>query len=198
MKRKLILCLALVLGVGLFSWLEIEFTKTKEPRSDGRTLTQWLETGLPKNPFLTRNILPLRSKIAVMEIRSNAVPTLIRMVQTREVIPQSNYARRQRDMAIMGFDVLGTSARSAGPMLAELAKDSDVCVRYAALDSFLHVETNKNFLMPVLLHACHDSNGRVQVLAGAALHFVSPNSFAKAGIDDPLIRAHLDGRRPAS
>jgi hypothetical protein len=184
MKPKFILSLALVLSGALI--LEIKFITPKEPSYQGRTLTQWLESGLPSNPILSRNILPPESQMAVKEIGANAIPTLLRMVQARDPSIESNYGYRQRAMAVMGFDVLGKDAKSAAPSLAVLAKDPDVNVRYAALDSLCRMNVDKEFMTGVLLSACRDSNESIQFLAASALHFVSPEAAEKAGIANPI------------
>ena len=124
--------------------------------------------------------------MAVKEIGANAIPTLLRMVQTRDASIETSFGYRQRAMAVMGFGILGKDAKKVAPSLAILAKDSDDSVRYAALESLCSIGIDKEFMTSVLLPACHDSNGSIQFLAAATLHFISSEAAKKAGIADPI------------
>lgn len=166
-----------------------------EPSYGGRTLTQWLEDGIEKNPFLSRDYLPAESKCAIKSIGTNAIPTLISMIEAHNSPFNQNRAFLEHNRAMLGFDTLGNMALGAAPTLAILTRDKDECVRYAALESLLHVSTNKKLLIPILVTACHDNNKRIQFLAGSALHFMSPETLKDDCILDPVVLLHYEALR---
>jgi len=206
MKRRHLFAVGFILLMGgMFGY---QTALTKEPRYQGRTLTQWLaDRPKAQNPFLTRpSPLTPEARRAVMAIGTNAVPTLLEMVQAKDsglmtwVNSQLNRQRiiglrfrsaaEQRAMAFAGFEVLGGAAEAAAPSLASLLKKPDVAVRYTALESLRRVTSDRSLLIPLLLEACRDSSPEVRFVANTDLHFRSPDALRKAGIPDFLQELH--------
>ncbi|MBI3852359.1 MAG: hypothetical protein HY298_19050 [Verrucomicrobia bacterium] len=210
MKRlRLIGILAVVILMGC---LVFDLALLREPSYQGRTLTQWLEPEpQPKrrNPFNTRFERDPKSpevQRAIKAIGTNAIPTLLKMIQAKDSLLKTRLnslldrqtiihlrfrsASVRRGMAWDGFAILAKEAKSAAPSLALLTKDSDVGVRVAARESLLRVTSDKELLVPVLLEACHDSASGREFFAAATLEHIAPQELEKLGIPGPLRSIH--------
>lgn len=196
----------------LVAWVAFDFPFPKEQRFQGRTLTQWLEPE-PKPKLSYKYVFNTRvepksdeAQRAIKAIGTNAIPTLIKMVQAKDSFLKTSLnslldqqtiihfrfrsASEQRGMAFQGFEILAEDAKSAAPTLALLTKSSDVRVRYAALESLYRVKPAKELIIPVLLQSCHDSDPSIRFRANVGLHFISPQTLEMAGIPDMLLSIH--------
>jgi hypothetical protein len=206
MKRRHLFAVGFILLMG--GMFVYQTARTKEPRYQGRTLTQWLaEKPKTQNPFSTRpRPLTPDARRAVMAMGTNAIPVLLEMARatdsglrtwvnshlSRQRIIEFRFrsAAEQRAMAFTGFEILGEAAEAAAPALASLLKEPDVALRYTALESLRRVTSDKEVLIPLLLEACRDSSPEVRFVANTDLHFRSPDALRKAGIPDFLEELH--------
>jgi hypothetical protein len=135
---------AVLLGLGIpfvIGW-QI-WSNTREPSYQGKRLTIWLDEGCENFDWAGPN-----TEEAIRAMGKDAIPTLLRLVSTRD----SAYRRmmislsrdydsfpvhlrnreRLQEMGGFGFRVLGGEAKPAVPALIKLLDDRDRQVRMAA------------------------------------------------------------------
>ena len=171
-----------------------------EPSYQGHSLSWWLEQrgmGLKNDP----------GTLAIRQIGTNALPTLLRLIRTRDspfkqfvmtwsakqsmikfhFIPE----QEQRFHASMGYLALGTMARSHIPVLSEiLTNDSVPEVRAQAASALGHIgRHDANLAAPALIKATKDKDDRVRNNSLWALNWIQPDPQLTipvliAGLDD--------------
>lgn len=194
MKRSIKWIGILIVGVVLVS-LALYCCRSKEPSYHGKTLTEWLRN---REVELTDNIGHDESAKAIKAIGTNALPTLLRMAAASDgalkrllirlangqtiVRVHAQTATEQRDLADMGFAVLGTNALPAVPELIELTKNQDPAVRLDALGflSLIHPDTNVFF--PVLKVCLQDRDVNVQHAAATTIMYGYPHEAERLGV----------------
>jgi hypothetical protein len=136
-----------------------------------------------------------RSQQAVLAIGTNAIPTLLKLLQAQdtgvEKLPHHSEfmltAREQHDMAQAGFMILQKQAIGAVPELTKLTRDQDPGVRMRAFESLIIV-VNPDFkpLVPVLVPFGNDpdSENRKKALEHMRLllNFLSPAEAESAEV----------------
>ena len=211
----LIAVLAVVILIGCVTF---DFPFLKEPRYQGRTLTQWLEPERkPKNSYSYRSIVHTRVEPkseevqrAVKAIGTNAIPVFLKMAQAKDSFLKTSLnslldqqtiihfrfrsASEQRVMAFQGFEILAEDAKSAAPALALLTKNSNAGVRYTAIKNLYRVRPDKDMIVPVLLLSCHDPDSSIRFLANVGLRYISPQELERAGIPDMLLSIHAQAK----
>lgn len=212
-KRKRIACiLAAMILVMAGILYAIWPTGPYGPYYKDRPLTAWLEDYT--NPIRhLRNLRKLGSasfmqgfkdsQEAVNAIGTNAIPTLLQLMQAKDSWPralclnvidrpmsQQDYfisARHKRDLAAAGFMLLNTNALSAAPELIKLTASNDADVRRRAFGSLVMVETpNLKPLLPVLVQFSHDPDPMNREMAAQYIQYilptVSPEDAKAAGV----------------
>jgi hypothetical protein len=194
-----------------FLGLAVEALRLDEPCFRGRSITQWLDSQpnlSQRNPFLHNSMgglsfLPdAEVEHALKVIGTNAIPTLIRMVNARDssfrlrvnaLLDRQTMIRfrlrpacETRAIGCRGFKFLGENGRSAAPALALLTRDRDAGIRYTAQQSLQWLKPERGMIVPVLLQACRDSAPEIRFVAAVDLHFRSPQELHNAGMADPL------------
>ena len=145
-KKKRLMLLAMVFLVA--AGLGFYFTRPNEPSYQGRTLTGWLTKFEADTSSMEKwNIDSPRLADSVQAIRAigtNGVPTIFKLMTNKdppgaaELRRFSSYALGllglqlrasddKRDLAILGFDILGKNGRYAIPRLVELARSDTDC-----------------------------------------------------------------------
>jgi hypothetical protein len=163
-KRKIGLAPGGLVLALIFCAFVAVFRNPSGPAYGGKSLSVWLDelansplSSVP--PDLNRNASAREIHQALHAIGTNCIPTLLRMVRTRDSAIRRNLvllARRQslvpvrwhtgvelHFQALLGFQVLGRSASPAADELTELAlHDPDPAVRHTAADALFWVEPN--------------------------------------------------------
>src|ERR1051325_10748827 len=172
MKRLTIIRILAIAIPILIGWLAIELSHP-QPSHNGRNVTQWLEfnpQAKQRNPFRShKEGPPPAARHAIKAIGTNAIPTLLRMIQSKDSVVKCRLnalldwqsivhfrfpaASEQRAMGLAGFEILGDDAQAAAPALALLSRNSDASVRYAALESLRRIRPDNELIVPVLLQA---------------------------------------------
>ena len=204
MKRLRLI--AIVMAIVLLGWLVIQLLRTKEPSYQGRTLTEWLQTGekgewvRPNSPhyypLVTKSVAPVKA------IGTNGIATFLRLIQAHDSklkrFIRSLHDRQslidlrflpdweKQNMGIRGFMILGTNAISAVPALLQLMHDGNgdaafgaSYVLFGVLESF---QRNKDICLPVLLKLLNDSDRDNQLSAANCMNAWFPGEAKKAGV----------------
>lgn len=193
-------------AVFLLGCWTVYLARIKEPSYQGRTLSQWLQTGdkgerlgpTSQHDYqvVTRTGSPIRS------IGTNGIPTLLRLIQTHDSRLKRSclswLARHQsiksrllpdwekQNMGVRGFGILGTNAISAIPALVQLTHNRNGDVQFTAgyvlflvLGSLRH---NKDVCMPVLQVLLDDSDRTIRLEAANTMAVWFPDEAGKAGV----------------
>jgi hypothetical protein len=196
--------IAIVVAILFLCCLVIHFTK--EPSYQGRTLTEWLQTGEkgerlgPTSPhyyqLVTKTVVPIQT------IGTNGIPTLLRLIQAYDSKARRTFISwldRQRwttlrplpdwekqNMGVRGFGLLGTNALSAVPALIQLTHNGEGDVAFTAgyvlflvLDSF---RRDKDISLPVLRQLLNDSDPVMQLNAANTMAVWFPEEAEKADV----------------
>jgi HEAT repeat protein len=197
MKRRL-LWLALVVPVVVSIVLAIQHQT--EPAIRGRTLSEWLIAA--KNGGEAERMI---AKQAIKEFGTNALPFLIREMQTkpslqerlepwwvRTMPPQlwfdCTHAEDRRDQAVLAFSILETNAASALPQLRRLFTDERLVEDAAIAIEQIKTTNAMEVLVPLLSHP--NPRVRARTILGLG-SFEQPEHLAKVATAQ-LIRAADD------
>ena len=196
--------IAVVMAVFFLGCLVIRLNKA--PTYQGRTLTEWLQTGEkggrlgPTSPhyyqFVTKTAVPIQT------FGTNAIPTLLRLIQASDSKARRSFLSwldgqrwialqplpdwEKRNMGVRGFGLLGTNALSAVPALVQLTHDGNADVAFTAgyvlflvLDSF---RGDKDISLPVLRQLINDSDPTMQLDAANTLAVWFPEEAEKSDV----------------
>ena len=196
MKRLRLILLLLLVVIGVL--LAFQLFENREPRYQGRSLTQWLEgysdgVASVDDPNLRGRID--ESRDAVRHIGTNAVPFLLKKLSARETPVERRLKKlagsqswihfhfaNRRPLAYLGFHILGEEARGAAPALARLTRHRDREVRFFALESLQSLNLDAPALLPTLLQIIHDPDPDIRSIAAQILSNLSPEEAEKAGV----------------
>jgi len=175
---KRLKAVAVVVAMLLVASLVFYASTDREPSYNGRTLTSYLAGPWEQidnsldNPHFGPNLKAIRA------IGTNGIPTLLRLIQANDPPWKSNLiaflnrqkilpihprdAATRRGLGALGLFELEKDARPALPMLLRLTSDPTPEIRDTALSCVVHLEHNKETLVPVLTRLFHDSNQRVR------------------------------------
>jgi HEAT repeat protein len=180
---------AIVLLITFVAGLSWEATRSREPAYQGKTLSTWLRR------FEEAKVNQFHDKVqfeklvgptqnAVRQMGTNALPTLLRMLQARDSgimslafqlldkrhyrwLPASEIVRRE--MALDGFDALGTNAAPAVPALVVLLNHTNCQVRSSAARCLNTIWPVAQEAVPVLVQHLKDPDEMVCFFSGLAL-----------------------------
>jgi hypothetical protein len=187
--------ISIVVAVILLGGMAIAIFRAREPRYQGRTLTEWIERAEPASnkswvhPSLTSLWLydptdPAwqAASNAVKQIGPDAVPLLLKWAQTKDspskskliawlhAHPSLHFQFKPADeyhfRALFGFASLGNEAKPAWPALKQMIEDRDSKCRICALNCLAKSQPDQETLLPVLLRLIHDPDRHVQYNAG--------------------------------
>jgi hypothetical protein len=197
MKRhRLMLLLIIVLPACI---LALYLHHNREPRYEGRTLTQWLEdidhTATFHSPT---DKFPAARSHAIKQIGTNAIPFLLKKLAARDTAfeksMKSLLARQSLihihftpplydpTHGLLGLQILGKDADSAAPALALLTQSPDQTTRLLALHSLYLIKADKEAFLPVLLRLLHDQDSVVRGKSAERLNEIYPEEAEKAGV----------------
>lgn len=196
--RVSLLGLAAILAAGSIFYLCLP----KEPRYQGRTLTDWLDQantayalsrGKPQNDPQW-----LSASNAVQQIGADAIPLLLKWVSANDSKPKaalilwldSNpklhfHVRSAAEYQItghMGFALLGTKAKPAWPALVQLTSGKEPGRRFFGLFCLLVSKADKELVLPVCLRLIKDPDKSVQLNTAYWFHFFYPQEAEAAGV----------------
>ena len=197
----IILFAALVLG-----FLSVALFHNREPRYQGRTLTEWIEDAASANMdnlgahngdmhSLTNDPTWQAASRAVKQMASDAIPWLLKSLQIRdsslkrkmaywlEAHPSLHFQIRRdfeyNGTAVQGLILLGDDASAAWPVLIQLTQSSDANVRRHALMALAEAKFDKEIWLSVLTRSIHDPVESVRKWA-ALMYFKRFPEEAKA------------------
>jgi hypothetical protein len=204
MKRPALCCsltVAAILGLvilGLVTVRSFVGTAPKEPRYNGRPLSQWLQdyddAETPDTvASIHRDQVIAVSESAVNSIGTNAIPTLLAWLRgdnqpargpLGSLLSRRRYriAQERRRMACIGFNILGENAQSAAPDLAALTLNTNTEVRTYALSILVRIPPKRKIFLPVLSRLLHDTNPTLREQAAFYMIELFPQDAEKMGI----------------
>jgi hypothetical protein len=182
-----------------------------EPRVHGRTLTDWIEQAEthypPYGPPPEKDPRNLAALEVVKAIGTNAIPTLLQMLQAKDNPARVRFNSwstrlhipfRFRDgvglhsLAHDGFAILKRSAISATPDLIRLAREDDAALSRRGLFCLVLINPHKETLLPILTNFLHaPAFKKLQPSAASLLRSNYPEEAETAGVYDlfPTLRA---------
>jgi len=174
----------------------------KEPRYQGRTLTEWLNQadtayaisrGKPQNDPQW-----LSASNAIQQIGADAIPLLLKWASANDSRPKaalilwldSNpklhfHVRSAAEYQItgnMGFLLLRTKAKPAWPVLVRLTSAREPDRRWVGLFCLLVSKADKDLVLPVCLRLIKDPDKSVQLNTAYWFHFFYPQEAEAAGV----------------
>jgi len=190
MKR--IRLIVIVVAVILLGGLAIAIFRAREPRYQGRTLSEWIESTEPRPWYAYGNWNYTFSRSpdinaptwqpathAVLEMGPDAIPFLLKWTHARDSklkLKLNDWLRKHpflhlnkvmpadyyQNLAIIGFTMLGQEAKAAWPALIKSIRARDWEERYLAMRCLVASRPDKDTLLPVLLRLTHDVDSRIQ------------------------------------
>ncbi len=207
MKR--IRLITIVVAVIVLGGLAFAIFRAREPRYQGRTLTEWIHEGAiargkfskkpgndPAHPINETDWQVATN--AIQQMAPDAIPVLLTWAQAEDSPVEQKAidwldehptfhlriksAAHQRVVAIIGFSLLGNAAKPAWPVLIQWTYSTNIDRLGSALDCLQSSHANKEMLLPVLLRLIHDPDTLVR--ASASLRFVDwfPQEAEAAGV----------------
>jgi len=178
------------LAVGFLLW---EMLRPQEPAYQGKRLSAWLRVVGSSVNLVESN----QAREAVKEMGTNALPTLIRMLGTRESLLKSKLRPASLRYPLVrrfyipradppgpglwwiGFRILGPSAKPAVPQLIEMLGTEDDLIRSRVASS---LEAIGPVAFPELLEAYRTRTGRVNSGAATVLYSIDLQAALNAGV----------------
>ncbi|HXT40758.1 MAG TPA: hypothetical protein VN887_12165 [Candidatus Angelobacter sp.] len=203
-KWRIGFCVVMVGALTL--WLMVYPHRSKEPSYQGRTLTEWLSDCsvypppvLGESPRVFNSHFPA-TEHAVKEIGTNAIPTLLEMLQagdsTTDLKAKLNVLlNRQsiihfrfrsgsdyRRLAVFGFEILNKDAAPAVPALIGLLNNQHTIARYHVIQALENIGPAAKGAVPALLLRVNDEEVSTRYAVRYALTKIDPEAAAKAGV----------------
>lgn len=191
-KRRIIVAILLVAVLAGLTW---EALRPREPVYQGKPLSVWLdkysksflntEGEFPAPPSESAKALRVSAETAILQIGTNAIPTLIKMLRAKDSALKSwvlalikeqsliHFHPHSDDdyhwMAVFGFVALGQVAEPAVPELINLLSDQDSNIRMVAASSLGAIGSSAHGAVPALLRRLNDQNKAVRMSSATAL-----------------------------
>lgn len=206
-QARLIIILFALLVLG---FLAFAIFRNREPRYQGRTLTQWIERGASAYhqfweqhtnsndwPLLTSDPAFKNASEAVQQMAPQATPLLLKWLRTQDSPVKrklgawfENHPRlnvhidldRKSRLAISGFGLLGKRASPAWPALIYLTRQSDPSIRVIALKCLFNASPEKDQFVPVLRQFIQEPDVETRLLAACMFHYRFPKEAEAAGV----------------
>ncbi len=159
--RLIIILLALL----LLSFLAFAIFRSKEPRYQGRTLTEWIESARWEHLSPYDSDEEVAAKRALKQMAPEAIPILLKWLQVKDTPLRLNlaglvnghpflhmrirYPEELNHDAVVGFELLGADAKPAWPSLIKLSEESNEQYRIYAMECLFETKLPKgNFWSP--------------------------------------------------
>jgi len=210
MRRSIVISIAGLIAASVIGYLCLP----KEPRYQGRALSEWIEEsrraylmwarGDPKRRLSDYSEWQIATN-AVQQIGTNAIPQLLRWAsahdsKTRQKLiiwlrmhPSFHFRIRSAEerqlAAYFGFSLLGRTAEPAWPGLVQLTHEREPDSRRCGMDCLIITKADSATLRPVLRDLVKDPDEKVRRTAAGELHYFFPGDAAALGIykDYPYI-----------
>jgi len=212
MNRKLLFLYAVALAAAA-AWAAWFLLSQREPAYNGKSLSAWIDQRyryLPNARDLPDLAKAEEAQDAIRQIGTNALPSLLAMVRTRDsAIKKRLLAFNQRQnilrvplkpasyyhsRATYGFGALRSAARPAVPALIELLQDPDKEVRASAASCLALLGPNAREAVPALMQTLNaEGNGWGPVLIDSMMALGAIHSDPEKVI--PLLLEYVDGPR---
>ena len=180
MHKRSIIAAAVLSGL-LLGVLGFQVLRSSEPRYQGKRLTEWLAD----NDTEKTREQHLAAQEAVRKVGTNALPTLVRMLRTKDSLlkgkltalarkqPLVNFhftgADTRRWRAVHGIYALGPAAKSAVPRIVAILEDKDPGVKITAVTALGLMQSAAESAIPSLLKILTDNDPDVRRNAAEAL-----------------------------
>lgn len=181
MKRARIVIVLVVLVLGCLSFALFH---SREPRYEGRKLSDWLGTqvigDMRRGPEQWQE-----TNRAVERIGTNAIPFLLKWVLLKDTPAKQKTiawldqhpsfhiriepAYYYHAMAHLGFRLLGNDAKAARPALIGWTSDADPERRFWALRCLVATKPDRETIIPVLRRAIYDPTEPIQMEVASAI-----------------------------
>lgn len=209
-SRVIILLIVAILAAGLIAYLCVP----KEPRYQGRTLTQWLQPATEDSRYLytfagerpDREFLSTRA--AVQAMGTNAIPLLLKwscasnskagakiISWLNKHLPERFLiwdAERRHVASDMGFGLLGDKARPAWPVFVQWTYDKDPERRALGLHLLVAAKADKDITLPVLRRLIDDSYKPLREAAAYEFCYYYQKEAAAEGVYQKFPEWHLE------
>jgi len=179
-----------LLGAIAVTAFVVPLFRSNEPVYQGRRLSAWLRVVASVN-----EVEADQATEAVKEMGTNALPTLIRMLGTRESLLKSKLRQASfryplvwrfnilgadpPELAWIGFRILSSHAKPAVPQLIEMLGTEDDLIRSRVASSLMAIGPAA---FPELLEAYRTRTGRVNSGAATVLYSIDLQAALKAGV----------------
>jgi hypothetical protein len=193
MKR--IRLISIVVAVILLGGLAIAVYRDKEPRYQGRTLTEWFH--IAESASETDRDWQNASH-AVKQMAPEAIPLLLKDVQAKDSAfkgkmiywlrenPVINFkiksADDRRRTVALGFKLLGNEARPVWPVLIQWSFGTNRVDRFWALEFLVQSRPDKETLLPVLIRLIHDQDPSARFHAASICAWLYPQDAEANGV----------------
>ena len=192
-RITLVVLLLAVVGVGVVVWAVL---KPNEPVYEGRLLTSWLRQYAENHQFTEpdlmlqpRGELGKQAEAAIRQIGTNAIPTLLQMVQASDPPPWKlrliEFLRKQSiikinraspSLAALGFTALGADAAGAVPALIEVCEGKySKQAEHSAACSLAAIGPPAKAAVPTLMRGMANSSMLVRLYSITALGRIHAN-----------------------
>ncbi len=200
MKRfRIVIVFAVVTVLG---GLAVAIFRTREPRYQGRALSEWLfeadvlsdisiielyNVNLPAD----RDAAWQSSSHAVKQIGTNGISCLLKWIRVKDSPAKAKMIRWfawhpsfhvriwpayfYHSMAELGFQLLGAEAKPAWPTLIQWTSGPDPERRYWALRCLAATRPDKEIILPVLRRALQDPDRAIQIEAASTSRYLNLN-----------------------
>jgi HEAT repeat protein len=198
-RRKRFFVLAVIGVIGLGFW----FTRSRDPKYQGKTLREWLR--LSRNANYEDGSLAIPSS-AIRAIGSNAIPILLSELQAKDsklkekidgwfftvfnLTAKGHGALERRNEAVYAFSLLGKEGESAIPELSLLITNPDEEIASCAVRALGKIESER--ALPVLFSCLTNQKPFIRT-AGAHAFAYNPD---KARLAVPLLTNVLQNSDP--
>jgi HEAT repeat protein len=207
MKRaRIVIVFVLVVVLGCLAFAVFH---SREPRYQGKTLTEWIQSGEKADiqfSVTTGGQMNYEqfdpswqeTSHALKQMAPDAIPILLRWTQAKDSAVKKSIVRlsnkfgffrlhfkraiEYRSMAVFGFRLLGDDAKPAWPALTKLIADKDSGIRNWAVQCLAASVHDKETLVQILLRGVKNPDPGVQSTAKWWLYNLYPKDAEAAGI----------------
>ncbi len=195
MKRKGVI-IGIVVAVAVLGCLATLLLNDREPRGQGRTLSQWID--YEEQGAWDESKWGAAWK-AVRKIGPDAIPYLLKEVHAKDSPPKEKLivwlrkhpwlplkirpAERRQHTAAICFGMLADEAKPAWPVLAQMTYSSDSTVRSCALECLVESSASREILVPVFQRLIHDPDKQLQWSAASLFRGHFRDEADAAGVD---------------
>jgi HEAT repeat protein len=210
-KRGILLAVLLIPLAGGLVWM---LSRLSEPVYQGKPLSAWLEQYYAadrSDVYPANGRASLEAKSAISQIGTNCLPTLLRLISTRDSpltkqllahLPKPWLTRLQlqqrtwhdHQRGLIGFFLLGPMAKPAVPALVALVSDRDPGVRATAVSVLVQFGPEAHAAVPALLKCLNDPRSAVRIEAMICLG----NIHSQPELVIPVMMDCLQGPAPAT